>query len=441
MPDRVITLREAAGGFLLIPASAWRSDAAVRQPGISRGVGLLTLEAALMRALQEGSGTRAALLDLVAELRGSPFFVTGPSLSDREVIATITRGVQDRRVLVMRFAHLPGAREIEGEPLAMLRALDVPATHQRPPDINQNIAGLPMRERWLIVLGQVPDHLSMAGMGEEMKGRVRDFFSPESLAMLAATMAVMMMNPAGILALLAGGLMLGITLLFAKDAILEGIAKLSEVFDRVESAKTKADLDAAAAMLAAAVTMIGVELFIKIIARAGPKRRRGGDFAVVEKPVGGPPKPSKAAPEQHSRLPGPRQIQRTPSSGVPIVADPNKTTTVLGNYHADVKHVIEELNIPKNEDFGPKKGGFNVLNVPDEKYKNPEQFWKEYNKPFLDEAIARGDRIPMATRPPPPGPDRLMPDGSSVRSGFGREYDYLVEQGYRYDPVSSEMVR
>lgn len=138
----------------------------------------------------------------------------------------------------------------------------------------------------------------------------------------------------------------------------------------------------------------------------------------------------------------PAVLSRTPTSGVAITADANRTTTVLGNYGADMQHVISELNYPKNTDFGAKTGGYNILNVPDEMYKTPDQFWTEVNKPFLDAAISRGDNVQMATRPTNDVLNRTNPDtGAIERSGFGREYDYLVENGYRYDSQTSTMIK
>jgi len=125
----------------------------------------------------------------------------------------------------------------------------------------------------------------------------------------------------------------------------------------------------------------------------------------------------------------------TPSSGVPIRSNPNKTTTILGSYDMDMGRIInKELKYPKTDDFGAKPNNFNVLNVPDSWYKNPEQFWNDYNKPFLDEAIKRGDDIVFATKPTA---NVLRRDGKLT--GFGKEYFYLKEHGYKYNPKTSLM--
>lgn len=81
-------------------------------------------------------------------------------------------------------------------------------------------------------------------------------------------------------------------------------------------------------------------------------------------------------------------------------------------------------------------GGFNVLNVPDELYVNPQQFWDEFNAPFLDKAIARGDSIIMATEPVG---SALRDPISGALTGFGREYEYLKKAGNIYDEINKVM--
>ena len=70
-----------------------------------------------------------------------------------------------------------------------------------------------------------------------------------------------------------------------------------------------------------------------------------------------------------------------------------------------------------------------MLNTPNELYVTPDQFWNEYNKPFLDEAIARGDEIVMATAI---NRDTMYVKDSKELTGYGREYYYLLEHGYIY---------
>jgi hypothetical protein len=132
----------------------------------------------------------------------------------------------------------------------------------------------------------------------------------------------------------------------------------------------------------------------------------------------------------------PKQV--TTSSGVTFHPNPKRTTTILGSYAKDMGDIInKQLEYPKTTDFGEKKGAFNVLNVPDEMYKNPDQFWNEVNQPFLDEAIARGDDIALATRPTA---DVLFKADNSL-TGYGRELQHLSAAGYKYDPQTGYMKR
>lgn len=127
------------------------------------------------------------------------------------------------------------------------------------------------------------------------------------------------------------------------------------------------------------------------------------------------------------------------SNGAILKPNPNKTTTVLGRFDTDMNRIInDELKTPKNTDFGPKQGGFNMLNVPDEMYKNPTQFWNEVNKPFLDNAIQRGDDILMASDPT--AIKNLFKEDGSL-TGFGREVEHLIKNGYTYDPITKSMIK
>jgi hypothetical protein len=125
-----------------------------------------------------------------------------------------------------------------------------------------------------------------------------------------------------------------------------------------------------------------------------------------------------------------------------LIANPNKSTTILGSFDKDMKNIVNEMGNVKSTYFGAKKGGFNVLNVPDNMYKSADQFWNEVNKPWLDEAIKRGDDIVLATKPT----DRAISyidinTGKEIITGFGREYKYLLDNGYVYDAFTSMMIR
>ena len=138
------------------------------------------------------------------------------------------------------------------------------------------------------------------------------------------------------------------------------------------------------------------------------------------------------------------EIKYKPTSGVVFKANPSKTTTILGSYEQDMKHILNEMGNVKSTYFGEKKGGFNVLNVPNEIFKTRtrQQFWDEINKPWLDEAIKRGDDIVLATRPE----GKVMQSFNKLTgewglSGFAREYQYLCGKGYHYDPVTNMMMK
>lgn len=131
-----------------------------------------------------------------------------------------------------------------------------------------------------------------------------------------------------------------------------------------------------------------------------------------------------------------RKLDYLPTSGIKLKTSPWETTTVLGTYVSDTQNVLTELGNIKSLDFGMKKNRFNLLNAPDELYINPKQFWDEFNQPFLDKAIQRGDDLAMATKPTV---ENLYIAGTKQLTGFGREYEYLLQHGYTYDVKTSTM--
>lgn len=134
------------------------------------------------------------------------------------------------------------------------------------------------------------------------------------------------------------------------------------------------------------------------------------------------------------------KITYKPTSGATLTATPGKTTTILGSYEADMRHILQELELPKSTDFGPREGSFNLLNTPDDLYRTPEQFWQEYNKPWLNKVIQRGDIIKLATMPTRATLYRRNKHtGKMELTGFGREITYLQEHGYTFDNVTKEM--
>ena len=139
---------------------------------------------------------------------------------------------------------------------------------------------------------------------------------------------------------------------------------------------------------------------------------------------------------------GGRTLSYQASSGVALTSVEGRTTTILGSYANDMQYVVGELGNVKSLDFGPRSGGFNVLNVPDSLYQTPRQFFDSYNGPWLQNAVVRNDNILMATRPrfdvrnASSGESVLLArDPTTNRlslSGFGREYLSLRRAGYTY---------
>lgn len=103
----------------------------------------------------------------------------------------------------------------------------------------------------------------------------------------------------------------------------------------------------------------------------------------------------------------------------------------------DITHVIDELHLPKSTDFGAKPNDFNLLNVPQNLVDVSADFWLDFNKPFLDQAIARGDEIIMATKPVGKA---IMNDAGKL-TGFGKEFEYLTGKGYHYDSLLNKMIK
>jgi hypothetical protein len=345
---------------------------------------------------------------------------------------------QDRHTArVIRQANI-GAPAV---PAASTTASAPLTTASTPPPPPRNIQGMPFEQRLEEVLRLA---LQSERLGKELAEELRELIDPKAIAMTVVVLAAIYLSPAGPIATAISVILAGVTFLFLGQAILDGLKKLVEFLEATHSAKTEKDLEIAADILAAAIVLLGVATFKRLIARGIPRIKKQG---------AGPKKGAETAkPEQSAQQPAPRSrrsspdipvrvLKRTPTSGVPIKADPNRTNTVLGSYNQDTKHILDELKYPKTEDFGPKKGDFNLLNVPDEKFKNGDQFWKEYNEPFLRQAADRGDNIIMATKPSPSTLDRALPDGTVVRSGFGKEYDYLKSRGYQYDPDTSTMIK
>ncbi|PSI18981.1 T7SS effector LXG polymorphic toxin [Listeria monocytogenes] len=137
-----------------------------------------------------------------------------------------------------------------------------------------------------------------------------------------------------------------------------------------------------------------------------------------------------------------RKLVYLPTSGIKLKTSPWETTTVLGTFKDDTKYVLKELGNIKSTDFSMKKNRFNLLNTPDDLYKTPNQFWAEYNQPWLDKVIARNDDVILSTEPIEDNLYRINREtGLKELTGFGKEYNYLLEHGYKYDSKSSKMIK
>ena len=136
------------------------------------------------------------------------------------------------------------------------------------------------------------------------------------------------------------------------------------------------------------------------------------------------------------------ELDYVTSNGLKLEATSGKTTTVLGTFKSDTGSIIDKLGNIKSLDFGPRDGGFNLLNTPDELYKSPEQFWNEYNRPWLDNVIERGDIVKIATEPTYNNLYRINNvTGETELTGFGREFEYLKSHDYTFDPVTKSMIK
>ncbi len=72
-----------------------------------------------------------------------------------------------------------------------------------------------------------------------------------------------------------------------------------------------------------------------------------------------------------------------------------------------------------------------------------DEFWELVNKPWLDDAIARGDHFRFVSNPADEkalfvttDKDKLfvLDDGKRIQSIFGREVEYLKSKGYTFRP-------
>ena len=126
-------------------------------------------------------------------------------------------------------------------------------------------------------------------------------------------------------------------------------------------------------------------------------------------------------------------VAKTGTQGVKLfprfTAISGKTTTILGRL-TDTRPLANNLGNVKS---GMNKGGFNILNIPDEYYS-----WVN-NKKWLQRAINRSDIIKAAS---PPTPANLFKNGvSGKRTIYGMEVEMLEKAGYRYDASTFSFIK
>ena len=152
--------------------------------------------------------------------------------------------------------------------------------------------------------------------------------------------------------------------------------------------------------------------------------------------------------------------------GNTIKLDQNATTTLTGGLR-DVNEVAKVgYHLPGSTLMGSNPGGINILRSPkwteiqnkhieilksgDElRYWKTvtDEFWETVNKPWLDDAIARGDNFRFVSNPADDfaifvtdkkGKQFVLDgSGNKIKSIFGREVDYLKSKGYTFQPDGS----
>lgn len=118
-------------------------------------------------------------------------------------------------------------------------------------------------------------------------------------------------------------------------------------------------------------------------------------------------------------------------SGYNIPLKSNKTNVFMGAFWdgAGPSNTSEALSKTKyltNYDFGARKGGIQLLNVPDEMYRLSTNFWNDYNLPWL-KALGDLDEVEFTVLSDLTNTG-LMYRGGAL-SGFGKEVTTLLKRG------------
>jgi hypothetical protein len=143
--------------------------------------------------------------------------------------------------------------------------------------------------------------------------------------------------------------------------------------------------------------------------------------------------------------------------GNTIKLDADATTTVTGTLDDTNAVARRGERLPGATQVGENPGGVNILRSPEwkviqDKYKPmldagdtigywkkvTNEFWETVNKPWLDDAMARGDKFRLISNPADEralfvtdGDKFVLDAGNKIRSIFGREVDYLASKGYK----------
>ena len=125
-----------------------------------------------------------------------------------------------------------------------------------------------------------------------------------------------------------------------------------------------------------------------------------------------------------------------PSSGTQLIGNPNKATTLLGRWNPDMqaihgKMLPDELNV--GTELGSvttNNGGFNFLAIEDNLANASNDFFNQYNKPWLQSAMQRGDDIILVTNPVNVN-DFIDPITGDLLGMYAKELELLVQQNYK----------
>lgn len=150
--------------------------------------------------------------------------------------------------------------------------------------------------------------------------------------------------------------------------------------------------------------------------------------------------------------------------GNTIKLDEDATTTITGTLGDTDSIARRGIKLPGATVMGENPGGINILRSPkwgEIKDKHlplldtqgetaywkavTDEFWETVNKPWLDEAIARGDHFRFVSNPNDENAlfvlantkkknSFVLDNGKKIQSIFGREVEYLKSKGYTLKP-------